>query len=650
MSSEPVSAALSWAEANQRYLTARLDRVRAALTRHAADTSPAAQADPPPEPVWDLNLPPALDRLAAAFGLSSFERDLLVLCAGVELDAAFAALCREAQGGASAAPSFSLALANLPGAHWSALAPAAPLRYWRLIEVGAAESLTQGTLRIDERILHFLTGTGSLDDRLQGLIEPLARTGDLPPSQATVAERITALWAEPDEVPALVCLWGDDRWGMREVAAAASASLGLTLHLLRAADIPAAAVERGALARLWEREAVLGGCALLIEVDELDPSEAVRAAMVFADRVRSPLLMASREALRAAGRPAVRLDLERPTSDEQRALWLGALGGDAAPLNGHLDRVVTQFRLGAREIRLASAAARRDRLAAQEPGASLWAACRAQSRPRLDDLAQRIATEVGWADLVLPEPQMRTLREILVHVRQRARVYEQWGFGRGTRGLGISALFSGVSGTGKTLAAEVLATELRLDLYRIDLSQVVSKYIGETEKNLRRVFDAAEQGGVVLLFDEADALFGKRSEVKDSHDRYANIEVSYLLQRMEAYRGLAILTTNLRSALDAAFLRRLRFLVAFPFPDAPQRAGIWRRALPLEVPTRGLDFEKLARLNVVGGTIRNIALAAAFLAAEAGEPLGMEHLLEATRGEYAKLERPLGAPEIAGWV
>jgi SpoVK/Ycf46/Vps4 family AAA+-type ATPase len=243
------------------------------------------------------------------------------------------------------------------------------------------------------------------------------------------------------------------------------------------------------------------------------------------------------------------------------------------------------------------------------------------------------------------------LREIAAHVRQRAKVYERWGFAQKcARGLGISALFSGASGTGKTLAAEVLADELQLDLYRIDLSQVVSKYIGETEKNLRRVFDAAEEGGAILLFDEADALFGKRSEVKDSHDRYANIEVSYLLQRMEAYRGLAILTTNRKDALDPAFLRRIRFIVQFPFPDVAERIEIWRRMFPAQTPVDGLEMAKLANLHVAGGNIRNIALNAAFLAADANEPVRMNHMLRAARTEYAKIEKPLTDAEIGGWA
>ena len=199
------------------------------------------------------------------------------------------------------------------------------------------------------------------------------------------------------------------------------------------------------------------------------------------------------------------------------------------------------------------------------------------------------------------------------------------------------------------MAAEVLANALDLDLYRIDLSQVVNKFLGETEKNLGRLFDAAEEGGSILLFDEADALFGKRSEVKDSHDRYANLEVSYLLQRMEAYNGLAILTTNMKGALDAAFLRRLRFVAQFPFPDTAQRVEIWRRVFPAATPTQGLDLLRLSQLNIAGGNIRNIALNAAFLAAGEGTPVRMSHVLSAARAEYAKIEKTMTEAEVKGW-
>ena len=199
------------------------------------------------------------------------------------------------------------------------------------------------------------------------------------------------------------------------------------------------------------------------------------------------------------------------------------------------------------------------------------------------------------------------------------------------------------------MAAEVLANSCQLDLYRIDLSTVVSKYIGETEKNLRRIFDAAETGGVILLFDEADALFGQRSEVKDSHDRHANIEVSYLLQRMEAYQGLAILTSNMKNALDPAFLRRIRFMAQFPFPDAAARAEIWRRIFPPQTPTQHLDYSKLGQLKLAGGNIRNIALNAAFLAAQTDQPVSMDHIRQAAQREYLKLERLLTQEEIRGW-
>jgi SpoVK/Ycf46/Vps4 family AAA+-type ATPase len=284
---------------------------------------------------------------------------------------------------------------------------------------------------------------------------------------------------------------------------------------------------------------------------------------------------------------------------------------------------------------------------------AVWKACQTNARPRMDNLAQRIPTCAAWEDLVLPGPQLQLLRQLASQTRHRLKVYETWGFSsKCRRGLGVNALFAGESGTGKTMAAEILASELNLDLYRIDLSGVVSKYIGETEKNLKRVFDAAEESGALLLFDEADALFGKRSDVKDSHDRYANIEVSYLLQRMETYQGLAILTTNLKSSIDRAFQRRLRFTVHFPFPDAAQREAIWARIFPAKTPTAGLDAKRLAQLNVAGGSIRNIALNAAFLAAEHGNGTAVEmrHLVEAARQEAQKIERPLSEAEIRGWA
>ncbi|MGN6108112.1 MAG: ATP-binding protein, partial [Kofleriaceae bacterium] len=229
-------------------------------------------------------------------------------------------------------------------------------------------------------------------------------------------------------------------------------------------------------------------------------------------------------------------------------------------------------------------------------------------------------------------------------------VHEQWGFARGqARGQAITALFAGPSGTGKTLAAEVIAREAGLDLYHIDLSQIVDKYVGETEKRLRRVFEAAEAGGAVLLFDEADALFGKRADIERGTDRWANLEVSYLLQRMESYNGLAILTTNAKDKLDSAFLRRLRFVVEFPFPDVELRAELWRRVIPRDTPTDRLDASKLARLQLTGANIKSVAINAAFHAASEGSSLAMRHVARAARSELAKRELPFPEAEVRTW-
>lgn len=689
----------SWPEANQRYLSAALAVVRERLEQHAQRANSEANLNAPAsspsraaqealqQAAKDLPDPSALDTLCVTFGLSPFERDVLLLCAGPELDSTFAACCAAAQGDSMRAfPTFSLALAALPASHWSALTPAAPLRRWRLVEVGAGSTLTLSPLRIDERVLHYLTGVQHLDERLAGIVEPLVSAGELTPSHHELTERIVGAWSQAagKSVLPVIQLCGDETVGKRAIAAAACETLGLHLSLMSAHSLPLGPGEFDGLLRLWEREAALSGCALLLECGELDATDIARERAItrFTESTRGALIVATRERRRVWQRTIISFDVRKPTTNEQRAIWQGILDDKTLSLNGRVEALVSQFSLNAQTIHAAAfeALGREASGDGQNPpplnppqslggrGASnefgnvfarltdakclrLWDACRAQARPRLDDLAQRIEPAATWDNLVLPEPQRQMLRDMAAHVRQRATVYETWGFGsRGARGLGISALFAGASGTGKTMAAEVLANELRLDLCRIDLSQVVNKYIGETEKNLRRVFDAAEEGGAILLFDEADALFGKRSEVKDSHDRYANIEVSYLLQRMETYRGLAILTTNMKSALDTAFLRRIRFVVQFPFPDTAQRAEIWRRIFPSSTPTEGLDVAKLARLNVAGGNIRNIALNAAFLAADAGEPVRMMHLLRAARSEYGKLEKSLTDTEIGGWV
>ncbi len=648
--------ATTWTDANQQYLVAALAGVRAALERHVArqEGEPRPAAEPPPPEAGPDAAPPALDVLCRLFDLSPFERAVVLVCAGVELDAAFAGLCAAAQGDPTRSyPTFSLALAALPESHWSALTPAGPLRHWRLVEVGQqpAGLLTTSPLKIDERILHFLTGIQHLDDRLVGLVEAVPHARDLVPSHQELTQRVAAAWRQaPGRLP-LIELCGADEPSRRSIAAAACAEIGLHLCALSADSIPASAAELEGFVRLWDREAALAATALYVDAEMIDLADSRAAAVVarLLERTKGAVLLSTRDRWRSLRRPSLTLEVGKPTRSEQQTLWQDLLG-DTANLNGHANQLAMQFNLHVPAIHASVREALTTPLDGEAVGQRLWDAGRAQARPRLESLAQRVEPGAAWDDLILPEAEKRGLREIADQVAQRATVYDAWGFGRlGGRGLGISALFCGSSGTGKTMAAEVMASALRLDLYRIDLAGVVSKYIGETEKNLRRVFDAAEDGGAILFFDEADALFGKRTEVKDSHDRYANIEINYLLQRMECYRGLAVLATNRKGDLDPAFLRRIRFVVNFPFPDAAQRVEIWRRVFPAATPTEGLDWEKLARLNLAGGHIRNIAVQAAFLAAAAGEPVRMGHAARAACSEFAKLEKPLAEAEIGGW-
>lgn len=667
----------SWQEANQRALTQRLQTVRAALERHSRrqgedctpEPAPALPASPPPASSYgEAGRPPVIDALCALFKLSPFERDVLLLCAGVELEAEFSGLCAAAQGDPQRSyPTFSLALAALPDAHWSALMPSAPLRRHRLIEVGPGTVLTGCPLRIDERILHGLVGLNQWDERLHGVVDPVPLGGALVPSHQAQADRIAAIWRASEAASPVIQLCGPDRSGKRRIGAAVCRQLGLNLGRMPVEALPASPAELDILIQLWDREASLMGSVLLVEADEVeagDPARGTALARVI-ERTAGLVLLSTSVRQPMRHRPMVTLDVGNPTLSEQRFLWNQALGSAAGALSGQIEQLAVQFDISDLAIHAAGVEAlgrmsqgsgpqepeAPDDVRASALGQTLWDSCRLAVRPRLDDLAQRLEPAAAWDDLVLPETQHRILRDITAHVRRRGTVYHEWGFAsKGERGLGISALFAGPSGTGKTMAAEVLARELRLDLYRIDLSAVVNKYIGETEKNLRRLFDMAEGGGAILLFDEADALFGKRTETKDSHDRYANQEVAYLLQRMESYRGLAILTTNLRSALDTAFLRRLRYVIQFPFPDAVQRAELWRRVFPPDAPTEGLVPERLAQLSIPGGHVRNIALNAAFLAAEAGEPIRMSHVLRAAQSEYAKLEKTLADSEIAGWL
>ena len=576
----------------------------------------------------------ALPRLSARLGLSAFEADLLLLCLGMELDTSIGTLCALAQGDPSRPwPCFALGFTLFAQPGWEALSPERPLRRWHLLEVMPAggQPLIASPLKAEERIVNHLKGLEHLDERLAALLLPpeVEAALPLPPSQLPAVAAIAAHWQRGEPLQLL----GADAGSKRLVAGHAAALAGRPLYRLGAALLPAAPAEAALLARLWQRETLLRPLALLLEAPEADALEP--GLRRFLDQAGPGVLLAVRERLPRLDGPV--LAVPKPSADDQRACWLAALPGRPEMAA----RLAAQFDLDATTI--ASLGASLTPL----PDAAAWDACRAELRPRLGGLAQVITPGAGWDDIVLPPPQRALLRQLADQVPHRAAVHAAWGIDRaGARGGGLCALFAGESGTGKTMAAEVLAAELQLDLWRIDLSAVVSKYIGETERNLRSLFDSAEASGAILFFDEADALFGRRSEVKDSHDRYANIEVNYLLQRMEGYRGIAILATNAKAALDNAFLRRLRFVVDFPYPGRAERAQIWRRAFPPGAAAAGIDWDRLGRLPLTGGSIHTAAITAAFLAAHQGVPVGLAQMLAAARQELLKLDRPLNEADF----
>ena len=442
---------------------------------------------------------------------------------------------------------------------------------------------------------------------------------------------------------------GADQATRRAVASAISFRLGARLLVLTADSLPPAA-ETDTLIGLWRRERQLLPLALLIELPEADASaESVpdaqtpaRRLLRIAARSGGLAMVASREVTADALPGAIVVDVKKASVEEQADVWLHALGEKQVAL---ADELAAQFSL---DVSAIAAIARRelDRAGDGETlRERLWTACVQRSRPALEGLAQRVEVRASWDALKLPEREAATLARVRDRLQHRATVHGRYGFRRHlTRGLGTAVLFCGEPGTGKTFAAEVLAASLQLPLYRIDLAGMMNKYIGVTEKHIRQVFDGGE--GAVLLFDEADALFGKRSEVKDSHDRYANIQIDYLLQRMESYTGLAILATNLRSAIDTAFLRRLDFVVNFPFPGPREREAIWRNAFPPEVPLGpDVDFARLATLALTGGSIQNVALDASFRAAAAAPlgPVTMPMIVDAARDELRKLEQMPGS-------
>ena len=602
-----------------------------------------------------MDPPPALILLAHRFGLSSFERDTLLLCAALEFDPSLAHLLASVQGQSRNFPTFSLALTLFDDPRWDATAAHRPLRSARLLEISqpGAMPLTSSALRADERVVNFLKGLNVMDDRLAALVQPapLIDESSLSETQNAVVDAVLQRLSRiPLDAAPVIQLVGADAGSKLSIATQVCQLSNRRLYSLSSEMLPSQLAEVETFVRLWQRESVLLPIALYVdgEYAENSSGDAAAALLKFLSRSVGLIFVGVREAPLRIQSTSLSVDVRMPTPAEQCEAWTNLLetlapDSDASSI---AEGLAGQFDFNLNDIQQV-AESFQSLGEDEEVETTLWRVCRDLVRPRLDSLAQRLEPKATWDDLVLPDEQMAQMRQIAAQVRDRHKVYDEWGFAETmSRGFGISALFAGESGTGKTMAAEVIANDLQLNLYRIDLSAVVSKYIGETEKNLRRLFDAAERGGAILFFDEADALFGKRSEVKDSHDRYANIEINYLLQRMEAFSGLAILATNMKSALDNAFARRLRFVVNLPFPGLRERKLIWEKSLPLQTPKESLDFERLARLNISGGNIHSIALNAAFMAAQDGQMVTMPLLLSAARAEMRKLEKGFSEAEF----
>lgn len=668
-----------WYQANHHYSIAAFDLVHNLLQNSTdrSENDPDARSsntDRDRSQLWkiasEMSFPPAFEQICQKFRLSEFEFYILVFCAAIELDSRFPELCTKVYNDRNYYyPTFGLALRALPNPHWSALAPDGALRYWKLIDLGSGNSLLNKQLFIDERILHYLQGLQTTDPLLTGLTElPSDRPNQLMPSHQSLADKIAALWHLSSSQAPIIQLCGSEIEDKIDIAQVVCHQLERGISLLNCDRIPLNSNDLTSFTRRLQRECILEHRALLLNCDDTDLSDPEQRAALnqLLEEFSGFIIITTRVPLQELKCKMIRFDVPKPLPQEQLITWetsvaelktqlneQGKYIPDSDKLLQDLQELTSQFQLSTSMIRRACTAAVGQLTMPSAPSLkqALWQSCRVQARPGLDELAERIESKLSWEDLVLPPLQKGILKEISAHVRQKAKVYEKWGFAsKSRRGLGITALFSGPSGTGKTLAAGVLANELNLDLYRIELSAVVSKYIGETEKNLQQIFNAAESGGVILLFDEADSIFGKRSEVKDSKDRNANLEVSYLLQRMESYPGMAILTTNLQSNLDPAFMRRLRFVTQFSLPDAAHRSEIWRRIFPPDTPTEGLNVERLAQLNAPGGNIRIIALNSAFMAADAQEPVQMKHILRATQTEYEKLGKSLTSVEISGWI
>lgn len=601
------------------------------------------------------------------FGLDSFDLDCLLICLAPELDLRYERLYGYLQDDVTKKrPTVDLVLNLLCASfqerlnHRQRFASAAPLMDRRLVHIYEDPSHPQATLlskylRIDERVTSFLLGSNEMDPHLPQFVRhvrPKVSFDDLIlPSEMKRRLMLVAERGKPNGI--VLYFQGSYGFGRRSTAEALCRNLDFELLLVDVeALLSSQAMPFEEVVRLIEREAVLQGAVLYwdnFDVCLAEDKRLVRAMLL--SRVNETpgiTFLSGSTAWEPTDEPGqlpfVRVEFPRPTYQDRVQHWKRSL---AADLSSEIEppALANRFRFSGGQIKDVTSSARnlshwRDPENGHITMPELYEACRMHASRKLSTLGRKIKPRHTWNDVVLPEDKLEQLKEICDSIKFRSLVYDKWGFDRKlSLGKGLNILFAGPSGTGKTMCAEVMARELGLDLYKIDLSTVVSKYIGETEKNLSRIFAEAESSEAILFFDEADALFGKRSEVRDSHDRYANIEINYLLQKMEEHEGVVILATNFRKNMDDAFVRRMHHTVEFSFPSEADRRRIWEKIWPAEIPdTAGLDLDFMARrFEIAGGNIRNIAVAAAFLAASDGGVIKMAHLLHGTRREYQKM-------------
>ena len=623
----------------------------------------------------------SLREIENRFGLTPFDTGVLLVCLAPELDLKYERLYAYLQDDVTRKrPTIDLIFrlfCETMGQRAQArarFAGQAPLFENQLVslngEDNGSQSFLSRPLKLDERVVRYLLEIDALDEAIapfSHVIAPSSALEDvlLPEEHkanlAAIFESMARFGEAPgnDGVRGLV-LHGPPGVGKKYAAEALCGSAGLDLLVADLAYLPVNASSLKALIGRVFREALIRGAAVYIEhvevsMAEQEPWPYTRQILLQAmETFPGPVFLGSAKPWKTStlkeAQYLVNFQFPRPDYDARRRLWRRLISqspGPGAVSEDEIETIAGKFQFTAGKIQQALAETRgraimRRQSAPEITAGDLSLSCRSQSTTNLANLTQKINPLFTWDDIILPPDTLRHLKEICLHVKHRQRVFAEWNFNKKiSLGKGASALFAGPPGTGKTMAAEIIARELGLDIYKIDLSTVVSKYIGETEKNLSGIFQEAEQSNAILFFDEADALFGKRSEVKDSHDRYANIEINYLLQKMEEYEGIVIMATNFQKNIDEAFTRRLRFIVEIPFPDRNYRARIWRKIFPTEMPrSKDLEFDFLAgKFEISGGHIKNIALSAAFMAAENSGIVSMKHIIRATRREFQKMGR-----------